>query len=600
LVTYRTYTFFLFIIVFTFSSLKVFQCNVEYKRSLIDSTISSARLYYNDDVATTPANNVDLVDDDGHEFDIEEDELKKLQGIRNKTEQAQYVIGKIQKKVKHLESTWSILNKNTAEFNQYLVNMHRALFDLNRPYDALCQVINDNERQINDLNQSTIQTMVHGDGASRVTDTNGTSPTSVEKIIDNLNKLKAIQISLNANMALIEDVKTKYENLKLQSGTGSKLSEFDLKYTTLFKRWSNLISQLNASYTRLCGLIDMYSNEGDSATIGSGSLYLQLTNSVQAPWQRAISSTNKTPYYINHSTETTSWDHPDMIELYKSFHKLNDIRFSAYRTAMKLRTLQKRLGFDLIDINDVIAMFDKHSLKTNNERNIDVCQIIQCLSTLYRPVASDNPDMLDLVNVVDLVLNWLLSVYDPSRCGQIRVLSMKIAIVLLCKGSIEDKYKYIYSLVADNDGLVTQRKLGLLLYEMIRIPKQLGEVAAFGGSNIEPSVRSCFEFAKNMVSISLRHFLDWLKLEPQSVVWLPVLHRLAAAENACHEAKCSICKEYPIVGFRYRSLKNFNFDICQNCFFSGRKIKGFKLDHPLLEYYTPVSNLFNLIPASFV
>lgn len=29
---------------------------------------------------------------------------------------------------------------------------------------------------------------------------------------------------------------------------------------------------------------------------------------------------------------------------------------------------------------------------------------------------------------------------NRSRCGQIRVLSMKIAIVLLCKGSIEDKY----------------------------------------------------------------------------------------------------------------------------------------------------------------
>lgn len=28
-----------------------------------------------------------------------------------------------------------------------------------------------------------------------------------------------------------------------------------------------------------------------------------------------------------------------------------------------------------------------------------------------------------------------------------------------------------------------------------QVPRQLGEVAAFGGSNIEPSVRSCFEQA---------------------------------------------------------------------------------------------------------
>ena len=44
--------------------------------------------------------------------------------------------------------------------------------------------------------------------------------------------------------------------------------------------------------------------------------------------------------------------------------------------------------------------------------------------------------------------------------------------------------------------------------------------------------------------------LDWLKMEPQSMVWVPVLHRLAAAETAKHQAKCNICKEYPIVGFR--------------------------------------------------
>ncbi len=146
----------------------------------------------------------------------------------------------------------------------------------------------------------------------------------------------------------------------------------------------------------------------------------------------------------------------------------------------------------------------------------------------------------------------------------------------------------MFNLIADSRGMVNHRKLGLLLYDMIMIPKQLGEVAAFGGSNIEPSVRSCFEFSKAQSEINMNSFLDWLKLEPQSIVWLPVLHRLSAAESARHDAKCSICKEYPIVGFRYRSLKHFNFDICQSCFFSGRKIKGFKFDHPLLEYYTPV------------
>ncbi|CAF4597188.1 unnamed protein product, partial [Rotaria sp. Silwood2] len=122
------------------------------------------------------------------------------------------------------------------------------------------------------------------------------------------------------------------------------------------------------------------------------------------------------------------------------------------------------------------------------------------------------------------------------------------------------------------------------------IPKQLGEVAAFGGSSVEPSVQSCFEYAHNPDVITADDFLEWVKLEPQSLVWLPVLHRLAASEIAKHEARCNICKIYPILGFRYRSLRHFNCDICQNCFFSGKQTKVFKMADPLQEYYTETTS----------
>lgn len=68
-----------------------------------------------------------------------------------------------------------------------------------------------------------------------------------------------------------------------------------------------------------------------------------LAGSVQYPWARAI-STNKVPYYINHQSETTHWDHPEMVSLFKSLMEFNSVRFSAYRTAMKLRQVQKKLS----------------------------------------------------------------------------------------------------------------------------------------------------------------------------------------------------------------------------------------------------------------
>ena len=57
--------------------------------------------------------------------------------------------------------------------------------------------------------------------------------------------------------------------------------------------------------------------------------------------------------------------------------------------------------------------------------------------------------------------------------------------------------------------------------------------------------------AKGRPEIQVVNLLEWLSMEPQSTVWLPVLHRLAAAETAKHQAKCNVCKDFPIVGFRW-------------------------------------------------
>lgn len=45
---------------------------------------------------------------------------------------------------------------------------------------------------------------------------------------------------------------------------------------------------------------------------------------------------------------------------------------------------------------------------------------------------------------------------------------------------------------------------------------------------------------------------------------------------------------------RYRSLKQFNVDICQTCFLTGRTTKGKKLHYPIMEYYTPVRQTLSI------
>ncbi|XP_068446612.1 dystrophin isoform X5 [Clinocottus analis] len=313
-----------------------------------------------------------------------------------------------------------------------------------------------------------------------------------------------------------------------------------------------------------------------------------LHGSVGSPFEKGVSP-NNVPYYINHQTQTTCWDHPKMAELYQSLADLNNVRFSAYRTAMKLRRLQKALCLDLLSMPMACEVFDQHGLK-QNEQLLDIPLLVTCLTSLYQRLEQSHSHLVNVPLCVDMCLNWLLNVYDTGRTGKIRTLSFKTGIISLCKAHLEDKYRFLFRQVASATGFCDQRRLGLLLHDSIQIPRQLGEVASFGGSNIEPSVRSCFQFANNKPELEAAMFLDWMRLEPQSMVWLPVLHRVAAAETAKHQAKCNICKECPIIGFRYRSLKHFNYDICQSCFFSGRVAKGHKMQYPMVEYCTPTTS----------
>jgi hypothetical protein len=113
--------------------------------------------------------------------------------------------------------------------------------------------------------------------------------------------------------------------------------------------------------------------------------------------------------------------------------------------------------------------------------------------------------------------------------------------------------------------------------------------------------------------------------EPQTLVWLPTLHRLIATEtskyiyllfffrtfffqfvmklnvihvkripsSACgkkntliYKAKQKICLN------RYRCLRCFNYDLCQTCFFTGDHAKNHDGTHPIEEYCKQVKDFF--------
>ena len=99
-----------------------------------------------------------------------------------------------------------------------------------------------------------------------------------------------------------------------------------------------------------------------------------------------------------------------------------------------------------------------------------------------------------------------------------------MGLTLLSKGHLEDKYRYLFRLIADPNQKADQRKLGLLLHDILQVPRQLGEVAAFGGSNIEPSVRSCLGTLRRSYSFIFLFILNlmWIKIHLLNMYTLQV------------------------------------------------------------------------------
>ena len=402
--------------------------------------------------------------------------------------------------------------------------------------------------------------------------------------------LTHIEVDLDDDLAQTDDI---HCDLVQRAATLVQLSHGNRRdFEDLTRRLKNIIVE-NAKRQKIATEITASSTNLDPA---SNTDFLSVA--LPTGWERGME--DGIPYFINHQEQCTQWDHPEFTDLMESLLEMNTVKYSVYRMALKLRKVQQKLCLDLLDLKSALVAFNEHGLtKDKHDSLIAVPQMVVVLTSIYEALHEEEPEEVVVPLCIDLCLNWLLNVYDTNRqSGQVRVVSFKIGLLVLCRGPLTEKYIQLFNLVSQKeDDMLRPAAMALLLHDAILIPKYLAEVAAFGGSDIEPSVRSCFAAKpssnETVDKVHCKQFIQWLQKEPQSMVWLPVLHRLSAAETATHNAKCRACKAYPIVGFRYHCLKCFNFDLCHNCFFLGRTAKGHKADHPTQEYCTSTGRSAN-------
>ena len=101
-------------------------------------------------------------------------------------------------------------------------------------------------------------------------------------------------------------------------------------------------------------------------------------------------------------------------------------------------------------MNSAIDAFDQHGLRGQNDKLMDVVEIINCLTTMYEGIAEDHPNLVNVPLCVDLVLNWLLNVYDKwvahGVCG----------VGGACRGAQQEVPVTLWKCFSFSDSIVTK------------------------------------------------------------------------------------------------------------------------------------------------
>ncbi|XP_039378761.1 dystrobrevin alpha isoform X15 [Mauremys reevesii] len=280
---------------------------------------------------------------------------------------------------------------------------------------------------------------------------------------------------------------------------------------------------------------------------------------------------------------------------------LDRIRLSTYRTACKLRFVQKKCNLHLVDIWNVIEALRENALN-NLDPNIElnVARLEAVLSTIFYQLNKRMPTthQINVEQSISLLLNFLLAAFDPEGHGKISVFAVKMALATLCGGKIMDKLRYIFSMISDSGGVMVYGRYDMFLREVLKLPTAVFEGPSFGYT--EQSAKSCFSQQKK---VTLNAFLDTLMSDPppQCLVWLPLLHRLANVENVFHPVECSYCHSESMMGFRYRCQQCHNYQLCQDCFWRGHASGSHSNQHQMKEYTSwksPAKKLTNALSKS--
>lgn len=284
------------------------------------------------------------------------------------------------------------------------------------------------------------------------------------------------------------------------------------------------------------------------------------------------------------------------------------IRFATYRTSCKLRFIQKRCSLNLVDIWNMIEAFRENGLNTLSlSDELSLTRVDAILSSVFYQLNKRLPSthQINIDQALMATSNFLQLAYDDGVSNKVNVFALKVALSTMCAGKLNDKLRYIFSQISDTNGILISSKFDEYLKLILQLPTAVFEGPSFGYD--ENGAKSFFNQGQSANrQVTLNVFLDTILVEPgpQCLLWLPLMHKMAAVENVFHSVECSNCHSESMMGFRYKCQNCPSYQLCQNCFWRGKTSGSHTNDHEMKEHSTwvqksPAKKMGNALKKPF-
>ncbi|KAM3956685.1 uncharacterized protein ACR2FA_009335 [Aphomia sociella] len=288
------------------------------------------------------------------------------------------------------------------------------------------------------------------------------------------------------------------------------------------------------------------------------------------------------PCYVEEATGKQQYDHPQFEKIIGGLTEYDGIKYSAYKIAFKIFSLQKHLAVPPLRISS--GVFSRHQLSlSESSLSLDTAELEAVLADIYFAAEKEGLFSGDVDLVVDLLINLLLNVYDKDRQEPVRVLSAKTLLIILSTESAADKWAALANCCADHNGCVSPRRLAALLSHVTALPQYLGVPC----DQLQADVDACFEKSAGMLGVSSRTVAEWGVLHCANTRWLPAVQRVVCSRNSANvSAACAACSQPLIQVLKFKCSKCNEVFFCEKCYLYDKDlsaVSGHKKTHVVHE-----------------